>query len=222
MTRIVAIEGIDGTGKGTQAAALAQRLTARGATVVSISFPVYDSFFGGQVGRLLAGKDGVRADAVDGKSMALWFALDRWEAFNKLDYAGADYLIINRYVLSNAVYQSIRDCDLGKPDLLDFVLALEHGHLGLPRAHAHIVLDMDAGDAAQNVDKKGFRGYVGSQRDVYEALPDIQQRAREKYLAYARRMPEIRIVPCMTADGGLKSIGEIGRLIDGALFDIFQ
>jgi len=156
---------------------------------------------------------------VDGKSMALWFALDRWEAFSHFDYANADYLIINRYMLSNAVYQSIRDCDLGKPDLLDFVFALEHEHFGLPRADVHLVLDMDAGDAAQNVDKKGFRGYVGNSRDVYEALPDIQQRARAKYHAYAARMPEIRIIPCME-NGKLKSIAAIGRLVDEALSDI--
>lgn len=70
--------------------------------------------------------------------MALWYALDRFEAFRDLDYSGADVLLINRYILSNAVYQSVRDCDLDKPDLLEFVIELEHKHFRIPRADAHI------------------------------------------------------------------------------------
>ena len=125
MTKILAFEGIDGTGKSVQMERLRARLTGEGKRVMTLSFPVYDSFFGQEVGALLSGRDGVTADTVDGKSMALWYALDRFEAVMALDYSGADVLLINRYVLSNAVYQSIRDRDLGKPDVLDFVMTLE-------------------------------------------------------------------------------------------------
>ena len=124
MAYVITFEGIDGTGKGTQMDRLAASLNARGLRVKVLSFPIYDSFFGSEVGAFLTGRDGVRADTVDGKSMALWFALDRFEAFRRFDMSDCDVLLINRYVLSNAVYQSIRDCDLGKPDLLDFILSL--------------------------------------------------------------------------------------------------
>lgn len=219
MTKIIAFEGIDGTGKTVQMQRLSERLVKRGRKVTTLSFPMYDSFFGAQVGRLLSGRDGVRADDVDGKSMALWFALDRFEAFRALDYSGADALLINRYVLSNAVYQSIRERDLGSPDLLDFVLELEHEHFGLPRADAHIVLDMNPESAAANVGKKGFRSYVGSCPDVYEALPDIQRRAREKYVDYAARLGNVFLIPCME-NGRLKSIESIGMEIDRVLGDM--
>ncbi len=220
MTKIIAFEGIDGTGKSVQANLLKEKLEQRGKRVKMISFPIYTSFFGTEVGKLLTGKDGVRADTVDGKSMALWFALDRYEAFQGLDYSDADVLLINRYVLSNAVYQSIRDCDLGKPDTLDFVMELEHDHLGLPRADRYIVLDMDAKDAAGNVDKKGFRDYVGADgKDVYESISDIQARARLKYQAYAERLPNVLLIPCME-NGRLKSIASIGALVDESLQDI--
>ena len=221
MTKIIAFEGIDGTGKSVQMANLADRLTRRGKGVKEISFPIYTSFFGKEVGNLLSGKDGIRADSVNGKSMALWFALDRFEAFRSFRYDDADFLLINRYVLSNAVYQSIRDCDLGHEDLLDFVLALEYEHFGIPKADVHLVLDMNIEDAAQNVDKKGFRDYVGNEKDVYEALPALQNRARKKYMDYAGRMHNIRIVPCMEGNK-LKSIASIGNLIDETLQDIIQ
>ncbi len=219
MTKIIAFEGIDGTGKSVQMERLSERLTAEGMRVMTLSFPRYETFFGAQVGALLSGKNGVRADDVDQKSMALWYALDRFEAFRDFDYSAADVLLINRYVLSNAAYQSVRERDLGKPDLLDFVLSLEHEHFGIPRADAHIVLDMDTACAAGNVDKKGFRAYVGNERDVYESLPDIQQRARQKYCSYAARLSNVYLIPCM-GPNGLQSIHEIGQLIDDILKDI--
>lgn len=217
MRRVITFEGIDGTGKGTQMERLAAALKARGLRVACISFPMYDSFFGAQVGRYLTGRDGVRADEVDGKSMALWFALDRFEAFQKADYSGCDVLLINRYVLSNAVYQSIRDCDIGRPDLLDFVLETEHEHFRIPRPDRILLFDMDLDAAAQNVVKKGFRSYVGQGRDIYESIPAIQLRARRKYLEYAARLDNVSVIPCMAENGALKSIEDIGMLVDRAV-----
>ena len=217
MRRVITFEGIDGTGKGTQMERLAAALKARGLWVACISFPMYDSFFGAQVGRYLTGRDGVRADEVDGKSMALWFALDRFEAFQKADYSGCDVLLINRYVLSNAVYHSIRDCDIGRPDLLDFVLETEHEHFHIPRPDRILLFDMDLDAAAQNVVKKGFRSYVGQGRDIYESIPAIQLRARRKYLEYAARLDNVSVIPCMAENGALKSIEDIGMLVDRAV-----
>lgn len=217
MTKIIAFEGIDGTGKTVQLKRLADRLAAIGTLrVQTLSFPMYDTFFGAECGRLLSGSGGVRANDVDGKSMALWYALDRFEALRNRDLSETDVLLINRYVLSNAVYQSVRDRDLGKPDLLDFILELEYEHFQIPRADAHIVLDMNPETASENVGKKGFREYVGDQPDIYEALPDIQKRARQKYIEYASRMPNIHIIPCME-QSRLKSIADIGALVDAVV-----
>ncbi|PKM40625.1 MAG: hypothetical protein CVV04_05370 [Firmicutes bacterium HGW-Firmicutes-9] len=222
MTKIIAFEGIDGTGKTVQLQRLYERLVASGRfRVKTLSFPMYDTFFGAECGRLLSGSGGVRANEVDQRSMALWYALDRFEAFRDLDYSDADILLINRYILSNAVYQSVRDRDLGNPDLLDFVIELEYNHFRIPRADAHIVLDMNPENAYENVGKKGFRDYVGDQPDIYEALPDIQKRARQKYMEYAKRMPEIHIIPCMEQNK-LKSIEAIGELVDAELAELLQ
>ncbi len=70
-TKIIAFEGIDGTGKSVQMAELQKRLEKRGLSVGVLSFPDYDSFFGGCVGRYLTRKDGVSASDVDQRSMAL-------------------------------------------------------------------------------------------------------------------------------------------------------
>ena len=213
MTKIIAFEGIDGTGKSVQMQKLSEALKKRGLRVLEISFPMYDTFFGDLVGRYLSNRDGIAANTVDGKSMALWFALDRFEAFKTLDYSGYDVLLINRYVLSNAVYQSIRDIDLGKPDILDFCLELEYRHFGIPVPDLQLVLDVATEDAAHNVDKKGFRDYVGNARDVYESIDSIQSRARKKYAEYAARIPEIKLIPCME-DGKLLPIDVIAARVE--------
>jgi len=221
MPTIISFEGIDGTGKGTQMDVLACALKERGFRVKTIGFPLYESYFGQYVGSYLTGRDGVRADTVDSKSMALWFALDRFEAFRDRDDSDCDFLLINRFVLSNAVYQSVRECDLGNPDLLDFVLTTEHDHFGIPRPDRILLFDMDLDAAAMNVDRKGFREYVGEGRDIYESIPAIQRRAREQYLAYASRLDNVSVIPCME-NGKLKSIDAIGTLVLESIQDLLS
>ena len=176
-TRIIAIEGIDGCGKTVQFDLLKSRLESMGFTVATRSFPIYESFFGAQVGKYLSNKEGVSAIDVDNKSMALWFALDRWESFVDYKDDETDFLLINRYVLSNAVYQSIR---AGDTDIADWVLELEYEHFRLPHPDVTVVLSVTTSSASENVDKKGFRDYVGgTAKDVYESSGNIQQRAMD-------------------------------------------
>lgn len=208
VTRIITIEGIDGSGKTVQFNLLKEYLLSHGYSVASREFPVYTSFFGKQVGKLLSGEDGVLATEVDQKSMALWYALDRWESFRDYRPGETDFLLMNRYVLSNAVYQSIRDRDLGKPDIMDWVFELEYGHFGLPRPDLNIFFDVNAKRAGQNVDKKGFRDYVGAGRDVYEKSFGMQERAREMYLEAARRYDDVAVIGCME-DGAMRAPGDI-------------
>ena len=220
MTKIIAIEGIDGTGKTVQLKNLEERLRAQGLSVRVLSFPVYDSFFGGEVGKYLSAKEGVSAAEVDPKSMALWFAMDRFDAFRHFSYDGSDVLLLNRYVLSNAVYQSIRCKDPFA--MLDFVLDLEHRHLGLPVPDLYLILDMDMESASENVRKKGFREYVGGEtKDVYESADGIQSGARRAYRAFADRLPNARLINCMGREG-LLPIEEIGKRIDEAVSSVLD
>lgn len=217
-TSIIVFEGIDGSGKTVQMNLLERSLTKRGMRVDTLSFPVYSSFFGREVGRYLTGAEGVSAADVDGKSMALWFALDRFDAFRNFTYDEMDVLLINRYVLSNAVYQSIRERDLERGDLLDFVLELEYGYFQIPVPHAQIYLDVNIEEAGSNVLRKGYREYAGDKRDVYESQYGIQKRARNKYLEYAQRLEDIHTIACMK-DGALLPEKEIAALVEETLLN---
>ena len=59
MSLLIDIEGIDGSGKGTQARLLCDRLVQSGVTATLISFPRYaDTFFGRAIGEFLNGRFG--------------------------------------------------------------------------------------------------------------------------------------------------------------------
>ena len=59
---LIAIEGIDGSGKRTQVELLAKVLRARGHSVYATGFPQYDSWFGKMVGQFLNGELGPLED----------------------------------------------------------------------------------------------------------------------------------------------------------------
>ena len=211
-TRIIAIEGIDGGGKSLQKDLLARRLKEWGYTVAEKSFPEYESFFGRQIGALLKGES-LRADRVDSRSMCLWYALDRWQSFQDFRDGETDFLLLNRYVASNAVYQSVREIDQGMEDNWEWVRELEHGQLGLPEADLYLLLDVDPDAAQKNVDKKGGREYIeAGKRDVYEAQAGLLRRARSRYLSIAARQKEFAVIPCMES-GKLDSPEQIAERI---------
>lgn len=199
-TKIIAIEGIDGSGKGVQFKLLKERLLGMGYSVATRDYPKYESFFGSEVGKRLAGKDGASAEAIEGKSMALWYALDRYEDLKNYRDGETDYLLFNRYVLSNAVYQSVRDIDIDKPDIVDWVMELEFSHFKLPRPDINLFFSIDARKAEELVRQKGFRSYVGNESDVYERSSSIQERARKKYIECAERFDNIAVINCMSND----------------------
>ena len=69
MRKIIAFEGIDGSGKTVQFNMLSDYLTDAGYKVARLDFPDYDSFFGKIIGKFLAGENYVDANTVDPMSM---------------------------------------------------------------------------------------------------------------------------------------------------------
>jgi len=178
--RLIAIEGLDGAGKTTQVDLLAARLAPHEV----VSFPRYDTFFGRQIRLLLDGTGGVSAQTVDPRSMALWHALDRsqWTRDRKRSPDGV--VLLNRYTLSNAVYQSARSGE----DLFDWVLRLEYEELGLPQPDVTVVLDVPPDVSRRRVTHRDGDG------DVYERAADLLARVRAGYLAAAARLPDVVVV----------------------------
>ena len=61
---LIAFEGLDQSGKETQAQRLAEALRQAGHTVELVSFPDYDTTIGAEIGRALHGERDYRADVM--------------------------------------------------------------------------------------------------------------------------------------------------------------
>jgi dTMP kinase len=208
--RLLVLEGIDGSGKGTQAALLAERARAAGSTVETISFPTYDGNpFAEAIAGYLNGDFGT-ADEVHPELAALLYAADRFHARPRLldAIAAHDLVICDRYVASNAAHQGAKLQGEERRRLLGWLEAVEYGEFGLPRPDLVVLLDTPVALARTLVARKGARGYTTLEADIHEADAEHTTATREVYLELAAR-DNWRVVTTADGDGGLRDVAEI-------------
>ena len=215
MGRLLALEGIDGSGKGTQAARLAERARDHGRTVAELSFPTYDGNpFSRAVADYLNGEFGA-ADEVHPELAALLYAADRFHARGALRDAIAthDIVICDRYVASNAAHQGAKLSGDDRRRLLDWLDDVEYGEFGLPRPDLVVLLDTPVALARTLVGRKGQRGYTTLEADIHEADAGHSAATRDVYLELAARNDEWRVVSTARADGAPRDVEEIAAEI---------
>jgi len=179
---------------------LAAKLRVKGYNVALVDFPQYDSFFGKEIGAYLSGKGSARADQIDVKSMCLWYAIDRRDKLNSMDLNSFDYIVFDRYTLSNAMYQGVRVPAAERPRLIDWVFELEHGHLAIPVPDFYILLDTPPVISQKLNELKGYREYIGNTGDIYEKNICLQHSVREAYLEISKTMDNMHIIHCVEKD----------------------
>lgn len=171
MGRLVAIEGIDGSGKKTQTARLEAFARANGLSVAVFSFPRYGtSHFAQSVADYLNGAYG-DLTATPPEFAALLFAGDRLEAKDELIDAleGHDLVLCDRFVASNVAHQSARLPLDRQQAFRAWITKIEFGVYGLPRPDATVYLDVPAEVAYRAIMGKSRRVYTEKTHDIHEA-----------------------------------------------------
>jgi dTMP kinase len=177
--KLIAIEGIDGSGKRTQLDLLASELDARGLHTFRISFPRYESFYGKLVGRYLNGEFGA-LDVVDPHLSALLYAGDRLEAKPEIGAALSDGKIVlaDRYIGSNMAHQSARVPPEQREEFFAWLKKLEYGLYALPVEDLVVYLRVPVQEAHRLVGLKSARAYTSLKRDIQEAdIKHLEQTA---------------------------------------------
>ncbi len=208
---LIAIEGIDGSGKGTQAARLVAALQSAGRSAALYGFPRYaETFFGARVGEFLNGRFGSLSD-VDPFLAAVLFAGDRFESRARLQslIAEHEFVVLDRYVASNVAHQAAKRDGDNRQRLISLIEQLEYGVYQLPRADRVILLDLPAETARELVSRKSRRDYTDATADLQEADLAYQRSVRELYRELAARDATWRVVPVVDSRSQLRPVETI-------------
>ena len=183
--RLIALEGIDGCGKSTQAAALAEVLGAQ------LTFEPGATPVGARLRELLLAPD---AAPPSPRAEALLMAADRAEHVARVlepALAAGEWVVSDRYAASTIAYQGYgQGLDIAA---LDELVGWATGGLA---ADLSILVDVSVDMAAGRLAAAGRSG-----TDRIERLgPEFTARVREGFLAQAARDPERWLVVDGTAD----------------------
>ena len=161
---LIAFEGLDQSGKQTQAELLRDALKQEGHKARLVSFPDYGTSIGEELARALQGERDYGADV-----MQLLYVANRYERRPDLErwLEGGLILVCDRYIASSIAYGE--------------ALGLDAGWLGeiqrfLPQPSLTIVLDIAPETAASR---------KTADRDRYERDVALQTRVRQSYHNHA-------------------------------------
>ena len=211
-SKLIVIEGLDGSGKGTQSALVTKALQDRGYKVRKLTFPDYDSPTSSLVKMYLNGELGDTPDDVNAYAASSFYAVDRVASFIKYwkkDYEECDYIVADRYVTSNIIYQMSKVDDSERDEYIEWCEDYEYNRLCVPRPDIVIYLDMPP-----SVSQKLMSGrYNGdeSKKDIHEKNMNFLLNCRKSALYALEKLSWVHI---SCADGETpKSIETITQQI---------
>ena len=210
--KILVIEGLDGSGKATQAFEICNRLICRGKKVMLVSFPDYDSDSSALVKMYLGGEFGSDPSDVNAYAASTFYAVDRFASYKtkwKEFYESGGIIICDRYSTSNAVHQCAKLPREEWKQYLDWLMDFEHRLMGIPAPDQVIFLSVDP-EISQALMSERHKGDEGK-KDIHEKnlkyLKDCQKSSRYciNYLGWDK-------VECMEY-GRLLSVPEVTEKI---------
>ncbi len=186
MGKLIVIEGLDGSGKTTQTATVAEELRREGRDVRVISFPDYKSDSAALVNMYLRGDFGADPKAVNAYAASSFYAVDRYASYMKEwkeFYEQPDSVILaTRYTTSNEIYQLAKTERDEWDDFIAWAEDLEYEKLGLPRPDLVLYLDMKYEISKKLIESRSEK--TGQKKDIHE-LDDAYMQQCHKAAAYA-------------------------------------
>ena len=127
---LVALEGLDQSGKQTQAERLLAAVRKSGRTAQFLSFPDYDTSIGGEIGRALRGERDYAPDV-----MQLLYVANRYEYRRNIEQwlSEGAVVVCDRYLASSIAYGEAQGLDRGVARIHPAVSAAA----GVDRAAGH-------------------------------------------------------------------------------------
>ncbi len=189
MGLLIAIDGLDGSGKTTQTELLFKKLISNGKKVRMLSFPNYESDSSALVKMYLGGEFGKNPNDVNAYAASTFYAVDRFASFKqdwKKDYDDGAIILCNRYTTANLFHQMEKLPRDKWDSFIEWLEDLEYEKLTLPRPDKVLYLDM-----RPDISRKLLSGrYNGdeSRRDIHEKDYSYLERCRVAALYVAKKL----------------------------------
>jgi len=219
-SKLVVIEGLDGSGKSTQFELVKKYLCEKGVDVKAISFPEYDKPSSALVKMYLGGEFSKNASDVNAYAASSFYAVDRYASYKlywENDYLQGKSILAARYVTSNAIYQMTKLSKDKWNDYIDWLCEYEYEKLGLPKPDLVIFLDMPV-EVSQKLMTKRYDGDEGK-KDIHEANVEFLNNCREAAL-FAANKDNWKIISCSDGENPLpidSIFNEIIKCIDNIM-----
>ncbi len=218
-SKIIVIEGLDGSGKATQTKILAEMLENKGYKVRKLEFPDYANPSSSLVKMYLGGDFGSNPSDVNAYAASAFYAVDRvasYLQFWKKDYEDGTVILSDRYATSNIIYQMSKVDDSQRDEFIEWQSDFEYNKLGIPQPDAVIYLDVEP-EVSQKLMEKRYGGDM-SKMDLHERNVKFLLDCRKSAL-YAAEKCNWKVINCCE-NGEIKTIEKISEEIKEAIFDI--
>lgn len=206
--KLIVIEGLDGSGKGTQTALLTKVLSNMNIEVKQVSFPDYNNPSSALVKMYLNGELGSSPSDVNAYAASSFYAVDRYASYKQFwqsDYQNGTVILADRYATSNAIYQLSKIKDDERNEFLNWLEFYEYTQLQLPKPDAVIYLDMPI-EISQQLLTQRYNGDT-TKKDLHESNFEFLKQCRKSAL-YAVEQQGWRLVEC-SKDNQPRSIEDI-------------
>lgn len=196
MGKMIVIEGLDGSGKSTQANLLKEYLNSKGIETYTLDLPYYNDPSSTLVKMYLGGELGDKPSDVNAYAASTFYAVDRYASFKKhweKEYNSDKITVANRYTTSNASHQMTKLSEDEWDGYLEWLFDFEYNKIGVPKPDLVIYLEMPV-EISQKLLSKRYQGDE-NKKDVHER--DVEYLAScHKAAAYAAEKLGWEIIHC--------------------------
>lgn len=206
--KLIVIEGLDGSGKATQAQKLFEKLKDQGKQVIKVSFPDYNSNSSALVKMYLNGEFGSDPNQVNPYAASSFYAIDRFASYTKNwknFYLDGGTVIADRYTTSNAIHQCAKLPKEQWKDFINWLFHYEYELLGIPKPYRTLYLRVDP-EVSQKLMTKRYQGNE-ERKDIHESDLEYLRRSREA-ADYCAKELGWTLIECVQ-NGDMRSIEDI-------------
>jgi len=216
--KLIVIDGIDGSGKRTQAELLQKVLLSSGIKTELFDFPRYGEKSAALVEEYLSGNFGT-AEEVGPYRASVFYAVDRYAASIKMRELldRGVFIISNRYVSASKGHQAASIKDKSERErFLGWLNNLEYNIFGIPKPDLTVFLHVPSSIGYELVLKKDKRGYIGGKKqDILEEDKAHLELAENTFLSLAGGLDTFenwKTIECAQS-GQMLSVKEISERI---------